>query len=318
VEEKTLALSPPVVVEMSAADAGAPYAQVLVDACSAGLRGGRTCALEGTTSDSAPAVAIVSWEGAGRSAAKIDVGVKRGARADWLTRRVTFDASDAEVERWRSVGLIIATLVGSGEAADADAPRLPLAAPVPASVGATRSVSPPSSGGGSWFFEVGAAVARGAGDVVGAGGPSGRVGTLFRSLPLFVTGSLRYEIEPRATAQVRLEWAWVALGLGVAVPLGDAPLLLEARVEPTLGGIRASSLVGPQEQSGALFGVREGAGLTWWWGRSFGVSLFADVLETTRSAVVNVSASTSPGVTQVAKAQWLGWSTGLGLRFRTD
>src|SRR5258708_28666544 len=102
--------SPAVVVEMHASDASSSYAQVLVDACTEGLRDGGVCALDAGTGDSSRAVAIVSWDGIHRSAAKIDVGVRRGAHADWLTRNVTFAASDAEVERWRSVGLIIATL----------------------------------------------------------------------------------------------------------------------------------------------------------------------------------------------------------------
>jgi hypothetical protein len=64
--------------------------------------------------------------------------------------------------------------------------------------------------------------------------------------------------------------------------------------------------------------VREGVAITWWWLRWLGLSLSADALETTRSAVVNVSSGTDTSATQVAKAQWFGWSSGLGIRFQTD
>src|SRR5579859_2623261 len=101
-----------VVIEMHAQDAALPNARILVNACTEGLREMGPCSLEDSTSSSAHAVVIVSWEGQGHTAAKIEVGVRHGGRgADWIARHVTFNATDAEPERWRSVGLIIATLV---------------------------------------------------------------------------------------------------------------------------------------------------------------------------------------------------------------
>ena len=102
----------PIVIEMTASDAALPYAQVLVSACSSSVHDRGPCALGDVTGESARVVVIVSWEGTGHFAAKIEVGVRQGTRADWRTRRVSFDATDQEIERWRSVGLIIATLVG--------------------------------------------------------------------------------------------------------------------------------------------------------------------------------------------------------------
>jgi hypothetical protein len=137
---------------------------------------------------------------------------------------------------------------------------------------------------------------------------------VFPATPVFLTASLRYEIQPLATAQVHLEWGWVAVGVGVAARVGP-DLVVEARFEPTLGGTRASSPSATQAESGVLFGAREGVGITWWWGRWLGPTLSLDALETTGSTVVNVS--NGAGNTAVAKAQWVGWSAGLGLRFRT-
>jgi hypothetical protein len=308
--------SPAVVVEMPASDASAPYAQVLLDACTAGLRDGGVCALDAGTGDASRAVAIVSWDGTGRGAAKIDVGVRRGAQAHWLTRRVTFAASDVEVERWRSVGLIIATLVGSEGARPpaTEEPPSPPAAPPPESPAPDKPAPPAPPSATSWFFEGGADVARGASDGLGAWGATARAGIAFHATPFFLTASLRYELQPLATAQTQLEWGWVAIGAGVAGRLGP-DVLVEARFEPTVGGTRASSPSATQPQSGAVFGAREGVGITWWWARWLGPSLSLDVLETTGSTVINLSDGT--GTTAIAKAQWIGWSTGLGLRFRT-
>ena len=313
---------PAVVVEMSASEAGAPYAQVLVQACSAGLRKDGPCALEGNASaDAARAVAIVSWEGDDRATAKVEVGVRRGQHADWLTRRVTFAPADAEEERWRSVGLIIATLVGSQTGADrtVETPAPPPAAAPPHVAKEPLAAEKPAASRGAartWFVEADAEAARGAGDVFGAWGGALRGGVAFAGSPFFVTGALRYEIAPNAAPDARLEWGWVSLGVGISAPLGDAPLVFEARCEPTLGGMRATASQGGATQSGGLFGVREGVGLTWWMGRAIGVSLGVEALETTRSAVVNVSGGA--GYPAEAKAQWLGWSTAIGLRFRSD
>ncbi|HEY2511496.1 MAG TPA: hypothetical protein VGI39_11595 [Polyangiaceae bacterium] len=313
--------NPPVVVEMSAADAGAPYAQVLVQACSAGLREEGPCALEGgAPADAARAVAVVSWEGDDRATAKVEVGVRHGQRADWLTRTVTFARADAEEERWRSVGLIIATLVGIQTGGDrgAELPAPPPTAPaaVAKEPSAADKVSAPPPPARTWFVEADAVAARGAGDVLGAWGGALRGGVAFAGAPVFVTGSLRYEIAPDAAPDARLEWGWVSLGAGLAAPLGRTPLVFEARCEPTLGGVRATASRGGSAQSGGLFGVREGIGLTWWVGRALGVALGAEALETTRSAVVNVSGGA--GYPAEARAQWLGWSTAIGLRFRSD
>ena len=319
--------SAPVVIEMLAADADTPFARVLVGACSEGLRDGGPCALEGATAGaSARAVAIVSWDGEDRASAKIDVGVRRGGRADWHTRRVSFAASDAQAERWRSVGLIIATLVGAETPPEPPAPVPPPTPPVPPPekrpIAGTKESAGLPARRQPWFFEVGASGARGTADVVGAWGPAARAGLAFRSSPLFLTASLRYETEPQASAQastqVHLDWGWVTAGLGLAAPLGrapDPPLLVEVRLEPTVGVVRASA-VGAADQWGALLGVREGLGITWWWARWLGPSLSAEALQTTRSTVVNVSNGT--GATEVAKAQWFGWSAGLGLRVRVE
>lgn len=312
---------PAVVVEMPAVDAGAPYASVLVQACTDGLRGGGTCALEEPSTEGAArarAYAIVSWDGSERKAATIEVGVRHGTQADWRTRRVTFEPGDAEMERWRSIGIIIATLVGGEPVADG-APSSPSRSPSPSpSPSPAHALPPPPARpeppprATPWFLEAAGALSRGAAASIGAWGVEGRAGAGLGAGPLFVTGSLRYESE--AIAQAHLEWLWFGAGLGLSTPIGATPVDVEARCEPALAWARASA--SGATLSGALFGVREGVGLTWWWAPWLGPSLSIEALETTRSVVVDQA--TAAGTTSIARSQWFGWSGTLGLRFRAE
>jgi hypothetical protein len=321
-------MAAPVVIEMPAQDAALPYARVLVNACTEGLRDMGPCSLEDSTSSSARAVVIVSWEGQGHTAAKIEVGVRHGARADWVARYVTFNATDVEAERWRSVGLIVATLVE--QAGNEKKAEPPLAAP-PAQTPPKPSPAPPRSEGGttkdhaasppasttSWVLDAAFELARGTGNGLGAWGGAARVSHPLEATPLFVTGSLRYETQPEAststTTRVALQWGWASVGLGIGADLG-VPLSLEGRLEPTLGWIVASPGGGGAAKSGPLFGVREGVGATWWWAPWVGFAVGAEAIET-RSADVAVSQG-GPTYQTVTTEEWLGWSLSLGLRFR--
>jgi hypothetical protein len=315
-----------VVIEMPAQDAALPNARILVNACTEGLREMGPCSLEDSTSSAARAVVIVSWEGQGHTAAKIEVGVRRGARgADWVARYVTFNATDVETERWRSVGLIIATLVeqaGNEKKAEptgppaAQTPTKPPPAPPPHAEEATikeHSATPPVATDG-WMLDAAFELARGASTGFGALGASARASHPLESTPVFVTGSLRYESQAQASsnplARVSLQWGWATLGLGVATGLG-APVSFEGRLEPSLGWIVASPGGGGDSKSGPLFGVRESVCATWWWAPWVGLTVSAEALETTRSAIVVVS----PYQT-VSTAEWIGWAFSMGLRVR--
>lgn len=103
---------PIVLVELPAAEAADVNAPALVAACSSGLRRG-SCALEeAPEGERATAVAIVAWLDADHLRARIDVGRRAEQRGGWQVRELTFHAQDALLERWRSVGLAIAGVVG--------------------------------------------------------------------------------------------------------------------------------------------------------------------------------------------------------------
>jgi hypothetical protein len=120
---------PIVLVELPATDAADVNAPALVSACSAGLRRGTCVVAEPETGERAAAVAIVAWLDPEHLRARIDVGRRADERAGWLVRELTFHEQDSPLERWRSVGLAIAGVVGEATLLE---PPAPTTAPAPA------------------------------------------------------------------------------------------------------------------------------------------------------------------------------------------
>ncbi|HEX3772917.1 MAG TPA: hypothetical protein VHV51_00565 [Polyangiaceae bacterium] len=133
---------PIVLIELPAADAADVNAPALVAACSSGLRRGSCATEEQPTGERASAVAIVEWLDAAHLHARIDVGRRAEQRASWQTRELSFHEQDEIGERWRSVGLAIAGVVG--EATLLEPPKPPPPAPTPAVPKARVRVATPS------------------------------------------------------------------------------------------------------------------------------------------------------------------------------
>jgi len=117
---------PIVLVELPAADAADVNAPALVAACSSGLRRGSCVVEEPPNGERATAVAIVVWLDPEHLRARIDVGRRAEERAGWQVRELSFHEQDAPLERWRSVGLAIAGVVGEAtllEPAQRGAPK---------------------------------------------------------------------------------------------------------------------------------------------------------------------------------------------------
>jgi hypothetical protein len=111
------------------ADVPAEYAPAMVAACTDALTEGR-CAMAATLPESTPpqAVALVLWQGDGFLQVTVRVG--RGG-GQWLSRALTFSERDSISERWTTVGLTVATLVGETRALEAqpiDGPAGPVTA----------------------------------------------------------------------------------------------------------------------------------------------------------------------------------------------
>jgi hypothetical protein len=115
------------------ADVPAEYAPAMVAACSGAIAEG-SCAMAATLLESTrpDAVALVLWQG--QEYLQVTVRVGRG-NGQWLQRALTFSERDSISERFTTVGLTVATLVGE---------TMPQQEPIPAPpVPAPRSLLPP-------------------------------------------------------------------------------------------------------------------------------------------------------------------------------
>ncbi|HVW27010.1 MAG TPA: hypothetical protein VHC69_16710 [Polyangiaceae bacterium] len=119
-----------VAVEIVAPAEAPTMTRALLDACSSSVRVGSCELATRTTSEPRLASATVRWSDASERSVRIDVTAGARDASAVRLRVLAFKDTDAIVERWRAVGLTIATLVGD---ALANAPSGP--APVDASTG---------------------------------------------------------------------------------------------------------------------------------------------------------------------------------------
>jgi hypothetical protein len=110
----SLTMSHTIAVELPAADVASPSAQALLDTCTAGTQARARCMLSADAAAEGDriAVAIVTWDGPARTGAHVEVGLRVGVEQRWRARELSFSRVDPDVERWRTVGFAIATLVG--------------------------------------------------------------------------------------------------------------------------------------------------------------------------------------------------------------
>jgi hypothetical protein len=227
-------VSPVVSLDVLPADVPAEYAPAMVAACSDALADGR-CAMAQTLPESTrpEAVALVLWQGDGFLQVTVRVG--RGG-GQWVARALTFSEKDSLSERWTTVGLTVATLVGETRALDSkgrddearETPTQPVSpiptartpAPAvskPADVGPPRAArpSPPPA---RWHGRFGA--------VTGPGWDSGnwRVGSWlslgFRisGTPVVLNTLASYALSRGPTihdAELSTRWATVGVGVGL-------------------------------------------------------------------------------------------------------
>jgi hypothetical protein len=135
---------PAVVIDLGTQTAPAEAASML-EACNAAVVTG-TCELDTPASEPGRALAIVRWLGSERQSVRIEVGLREADRAAWSVRELVFSPRDPARERWRSVGLVLATLVGEVEAAQTPREK-ETGAPEPANP--TPAPSPPGAGASS-------------------------------------------------------------------------------------------------------------------------------------------------------------------------
>ena len=249
---------PAVVIDLSE-QASAQSVEWVVRACNDAM-GEAECVAEGTELLDPPlAVAIVRLADASGERIRIEVGRGNAPETSWSVRELHFRARDPEAERWRAVGLAIATLVGEFVPPDATAeggsvapappselppapapaelPPAPASAPVvanesavavsSASEGEARAVDEPPARERQPQPSVGAFI--GLGVVAGPAlsdqgwrwGGGGRAGWVFSSgWLLALSGS--YSRHHDAEDSLAVSWLHLALGIGRRFELGPA------------------------------------------------------------------------------------------------
>jgi hypothetical protein len=317
---------PMVMVEIAPPDPPAALAQALLDACSAAVRAGR-CVLDDPASKAeSVAVAIVRWDDAGDRHAHVEVGMRNTGEPMWSTRNLDFGDADPPIERWRTVGLTIATLAGEMvarvEQPKASTEPQPAAGHVegassngdhpdeaPTGVGGRPGSQKPSSRETRW---IGGTLGVGPGLDDGSlrWGGWADIGWRPLPLPLFLRLSLGVAVRPRDVHGLSVQWETATLGLGGIV--GNGPVTLEPRLAASLDAVHAAvaDSTSQREDSGTRvgFGVHAGAEALFHFDRSAFVASLDAWHVGARTDILVENARTG-----VSAAD--GWAVGLGFRF---
>jgi hypothetical protein len=214
----------------------------MVAACSEALAEGR-CEMAAALPESArpEAVALVLWQGDGYLQVTIRVG--RGG-GQWVARALTFSERDSISERWTTVGLTVATLVGESHALEEPPTRDPApVTPVPSSAPTPSVPSPskaPPQGAGEraprWLASGGGLA--GPGWDAGGWQRGGWLAVTYRlaGVPLqaHATGSYAFSDGPRVQGQLT-STVWMTAAVGAGVFGTFRPLSVTGSAELQLG-----------------------------------------------------------------------------------
>lgn len=257
---ETCAVSLVVSLDVLPADSAAEYAPAMVSACTEALPEGR-CALSRDLPESAhpQAVALVIWQGESFREVTVRVGQGDGK---WVSRHLAFAESDSLSERFTTVGLTAATLVGDSLPQPAPlAPAQPepearREQPVPVPQPAPPSPERPFRGqlgaltGPAWL---GAEWQRGGWLSLSLKWPR-------TPLLMYAFGSYGVSAGPGVAEQeLRTSWTTGGLGAGVELKLPALPIAVSAavevgvrRVHAELGGRSATDWETPLRARGLL------------------------------------------------------------------
>ncbi len=261
----------PIVVDVGTPEPSRELAVALIEACSqAATSIGAECRLvRDAPSGPYTAIAIVTWDE--RDRARVEVGIRREPVSEWRTRELVFQAADAELERYRSVGFVIGTLTTAArddvKASPPPAPEPPPKPPPPPPPEPKPSPVPPPeperepepfAPSGGW---VGIAAMVGGGLDRGPARYGGELGVGVRLVP-HLSAVLTGGASTRGRDGLGLLPTWLDAGVGLALTLGSPRSFhvdLRALVIAEQFSADAQNTTGAVERSrttaGARFGV---------------------------------------------------------------
>jgi hypothetical protein len=328
-------MSATIAIELAPADVASPDAQALLGTCTVGTQARARCVF---SEDAAPdddriAVASVTWDGPTRMAAHVEAGLRGGVLQPRRVRELSFSSLDPEIERWRTVGFAIATLVGDLVEQDADvARRAPTptqpapAQPVPAPVQATpmpRGPAPISEAAAldtahdfvpRWWLDALFSAESGAGSAPAFGGEIDATRMLDRER-WFLVGGVHVAAQSLDEDRLLILRPDASLGAGlVALELGQR-LRVTVRVEAMLELVHVAGTdptTGLSAQSGRwLPGLAQGLDGVWMGSRTVG--LVAGVGATETAGAVDIMAHGQLAA-RIPAVHWVGQG-GLRLAF---
>jgi hypothetical protein len=172
-----------------------------------------------------------------------------------MNRETRFADEDPIVERWRTVGLVIAALVGEAEA------------PLESATEPEDRLSPGRAARGSApWIGVSALAGPGLDDGSVRLGAVVHGAIVFRPSPVFLVASLGHALRPLDEQKLDVRWTTFAVGGGARAVVPHADLGLRLRLEVLLEYLQASSSSGAAVSGGGSQlspGLRGGAEAIW-------------------------------------------------------
>ncbi len=270
-----------VVLILEAAESAPPeLANAMVEACSAAAVKGR-CVFANTSNAprDTPRASVV-WD-PDHLVAKLSL-VVRGVASE---RSLRFLPQDPPVERWRSIGLVAATLVGEAErVSDREAAAHPMSVqPEKPAVVTTPSVkrSPPLVPKPP-FERLVLDVAVLVGNGLERGGPRAgalaRIGLLVPRTPLLLHVDTSFTVRPTDARGLLARWVTVGGGIGIRGAVLDRSLAVEGRLQGLAAWSGASVTDAGTGDSGGRVepGIGAGVEIAWMFSEMIGLDLGVD------------------------------------------
>lgn len=201
------------------------------------------------------ATATVTWSEGDARRARVSVKRLGGANGRPVDRETRFSERDPLVERWRTIGLVVAALVGESESPESDAEpeeRRPLLAFTP------RAESR------AWIG-LSALIGPGLDDGSVRVGPEVHGASALSSV-FFVQASASHALRPEGARGIDVRWTTLAAGGGIRTEIPKVDIALRARVELLFEYLHASSVSSAPVSGGGSktsLGIRYGGDALW-------------------------------------------------------
>ncbi|MDP9035640.1 MAG: hypothetical protein M3O50_12615 [Myxococcota bacterium] len=288
-----------VVIELPQADDPSANARAMLEACDVAMNSRGRCVVGRESAPNRKGVAVVlfTWDGPARGEAYLDAEVAGPSGSVRRSRTLRFAPNDPEVERWRTAGFAIATLVGEVLASAGQAPAATLSEDEHDDHhGAVAQTGWPSAFQGSGadavaqsWLDARFVLTRGAPALDPAIGAEVRFSRLLDRGPLFLTGALRCTFQSAHPDSLSIVRPSAAAGVGVLVLTGSRGFQATLHVEAFLEVVEATA-TDPEtglSSNGSrwLAGAAEGAEGGWMWSSKFGMFLGAEMREAASATV---------------------------------